>query len=96
MGSGIINEKWRAEQLREKLQLDMDAYSSEEYPATAIHVNSTIVDANQASVDLYGYSLEELIGMNAWRLFSENVQPRSIHWASGDVFRISLGSLTAM
>lgn len=75
MNTGIINEKWRATQLKDKLALNMDIYVTEEYPATAIHLNSTMIDANQTCLDMFGYSIEELTGFNAWRFFSEKSVP---------------------
>lgn len=46
-----------------------DDYLEGDYTAIGIHSNSTIFACNQALADMTGYSIDELEGMNAWRLF---------------------------
>ena len=40
------------------------------YDAVAIHASSSIITANSAACEMFGYTLQELTGMNAWLLFS--------------------------
>ncbi|MEJ2143203.1 MAG: PAS domain-containing protein [Gammaproteobacteria bacterium] len=47
-----------------------DDFLEEGYSAIGIHSNSTIIACNQALADMTGYSVDELEGMNAWRLFA--------------------------
>lgn len=58
------------QQLRSKISVELDDYLTSEYQAVALHAQSTVVDCNPAAAELFGYSVEEIIGINAWALFS--------------------------
>ena len=56
--------------LRSKINTDLSQYASNDYEGVALHTSSIIVAANDAVCNMFGYSEEEVIGMNAWLLFS--------------------------
>ncbi|MGD8483682.1 MAG: PAS domain S-box protein [Thioalkalispiraceae bacterium] len=49
--------------------ISAEDFLQDHYPAIAIHSNSTIFACNQVLADYTGYSMDELEGMNAWKLF---------------------------
>lgn len=62
----------RAKQLKKALNarsVKAEDLLKDGYTAIGIHSNSTIFACNQGLADLTGYSVDELEGMNAWRLF---------------------------
>lgn len=63
------------EQLRRlgtQIKTTLDDYLNDDYVCVAAHTNSIMIAANQAILDVFGYEENEVIGMNAWRLFSMN------------------------
>ena len=68
MSSGLKTD-FNIQQLRNRLLPKQDEYIEEGYEAVAFHTSSILVCANQAAVDMFGYTLEELQGMNAWHFF---------------------------
>ena len=57
--------------LKQELQSKIDDYISDDYEGIAFHSSSIIFLANAAAVDMFGYTKDEVFGMNAWRLFSD-------------------------
>ena len=47
----------------------MSDHLVDDYKAVAIHSSSTIVDANQHCIEMFGYAEEDIVGLNAWILF---------------------------
>ena len=65
----------RLEGIRSELEGDINEYLTDGYEAVALHSSSIILDVNQACADLFGYSREDMIFLNAWKLFPpESVQ----------------------
>ena len=67
-----VSEFERVKQIREKLNFDLNDCLTDSYDAIALHSNTMIVELNQAAADMFGYSREELIGYNAWMLFTSS------------------------
>lgn len=57
--------------LKKELQSKINDYISDDYEAIAFHSSGIIFLANAAAVDMFGYTEDEVFGMNAWRLFSD-------------------------
>lgn len=67
------NEATRAKELNRiflNSQFKIEDIVEPEYPIVALHSNSTIFYGNDAFCELSQYSHDEIIGLNAWRLFS--------------------------
>lgn len=62
----------RVRKLREQLDLNLDNYLRDGYQAVALHASSIIITANEAGAEMFGYTVEEIEGMNAWTLFTPN------------------------
>lgn len=56
--------------IRKHLTGDIEELVNDEYQVVAIHSDSIIVDVSSKSTDMFGYTVEEFIGMNAWLLFT--------------------------
>lgn len=68
----MFAESDRAENLKKALTargINPEDFLEGDYTAIGIHSNSTIFACNQALSDMTGYPIDELEGMNAWRLF---------------------------
>lgn len=68
----MLGEAERARHLKKVLTargIVPDDFLLDGYTAIAIHSNSTIFACNHRLADMTGYSMSELEGMNAWRLF---------------------------
>ena len=57
--------------LKQELQSKIDDYISDDYEGIAFHSSSIIFLTNAAAADMFGYAEDEIFGMNAWRLFSD-------------------------
>lgn len=68
MNSGLKTD-FNIQQLRNRLQPKQEEYLEEGYEAVAFHTSSILVCANQAAADMFGYSTDEIPGLNAWVLF---------------------------
>ena len=62
-------ERTRALRLRKALNANLANCLTKEYRAVVLHSSSTIFDLNREAADLFGYSIDEMIGLNAWTLF---------------------------
>ena len=70
----------RVTSLRKRMQINIDDYVHPDYEGVAVHSSSIILAVNPACSAMFGYSEEELIYMNAWRLFTtESVQALMQH-----------------
>lgn len=56
--------------LRNRLSPNLEQYLTDDYDAVAVHSSSIMITANQAALDMFGYTEEELTGMNAWHFFN--------------------------
>lgn len=54
---------------RAALLTELAALEAHPFSATALHVNSIIIEANQEFADMIGYALDAVAGLNAWLLF---------------------------
>lgn len=59
----------RLERIRSKINIDINNYLTDGYEAVALHSSSIILEVNQACADMFGYTRDELIFMNAWKFF---------------------------
>lgn len=59
----------------EDLSQHRDELANAPFAATATHTGSIIVEANQAFADLVNYTVDQLIGLNAWTLFPPESYP---------------------
>ena len=57
--------------LKRELQSKVDDYVADDYEGIAFHSSSIVFLANDVAADMFGYSANELFGLNAWRLFSD-------------------------
>lgn len=73
--NNVPNTKLIINHLREKLSHDLEKYLTDDYDAVALHSSSILIAANQAALDMFGYTEEELIGMNAWHFFHSKSAP---------------------
>ena len=64
------SEYERILKIRRHLAGDLSALLVDDYKGIAIHSNSIIVDANEYCVNMFGYSMDEIVGLNAWTLFT--------------------------
>lgn len=55
--------------LREKLKNRVDNYLSDGYEGVALHTSSIVIALNEAAAKMFGYTVEEAEGLNAWILF---------------------------
>ncbi len=60
----------RLEGIRSEMNMDINIYLADGYEAVALHSSSIILEVNQASADMFGYTPGEMVFMNAWKLFS--------------------------
>lgn len=66
--------------LRTKINPNLEEYISSDYEGIAVHTSSIIITVNQEVADMFGYDIDEFIGMNAWLLFThESVQALMQH-----------------
>lgn len=65
--------------LREQLDLNLDNYLRDGYEAVALHASSIIIAANRAGAEMFGYSVEEIEGLNAWSLFAPSSFDTILH-----------------
>ncbi len=66
------SESDRALQLNNQLRkagLSPDNFIEAGYTGVVLHSASTLFAGNQGVAEITGYSLEEIVGLNAWRLF---------------------------
>ena len=56
--------------LSRKLKSKIDDYITDDYEGIAFHSNSIIILVNHAAAEMFGYTEDEVFGMNAWRLFN--------------------------
>ena len=68
LNSGLKTD-FNIQQLRNRLLPKQDEYLDDGYDAVAFHTSSILICANQAALEMFGYSSDELPGMNAWVLF---------------------------
>ena len=54
--------------LRRHLQADLCELLVDDYKAVAIHSNSIVIAANECCAQMFGYTVDEVIGLNAWTL----------------------------
>ena len=57
-------------QLRKKLLPELDSFLEEGYEGLALHTSSIIIAVNEGCANMFGYTMDEMINMNAWILFS--------------------------
>jgi len=57
------------ETLRKAIVPIAEDYASDEYEGIAFHSSSIILHASKAGADIFGYTADEMVGMNAWLLF---------------------------
>lgn len=70
----------RLEGIRSEMEDDINEYLTDDYEAVALHSSSIILDVNQAAADMFGYRREDMIFLNAWKLFPpESVQELMQH-----------------
>lgn len=60
----------RLQGIRSNINFDLEDYLTGEYEAVALHSSSIIIEVNQVCTDIFGYSYDEFLFMNAWKLFS--------------------------
>lgn len=71
MQSGMPpRERERVEELRRRMNISFDEFLESGYDAVALHSSSILLAVNQAGLDMFGYSEDEIIFMNAWQLFT--------------------------
>ena len=58
--------------LKKKLQSKIDDYVDEDYEGIAFHSSSIIFLANDVAANMFGYTEDELFGLNAWGVFSDD------------------------
>ena len=58
--------------LNHKLKANIGDYVSDDYEGIAFHSNSIVFLVNDAAADMFGYTKDEVFGLNAWRLFSSD------------------------
>ena len=56
--------------LRRHLQVDLAELLVDDYKAVAIHSSSIVIAANECCAQMFGYTVDEVIGLNAWTLFA--------------------------
>ena len=56
--------------LRRHLQADLCELLVDDYKAVAIHSNSIVIAANEYCAEMFGYTVDEAIGLNSWTLFA--------------------------
>lgn len=59
----------------DKTGFDLQRLLEPGYQVVAVHTCSTVVTANATACAMFGYELDELIGLNAWLLFSPESAP---------------------
>ena len=59
----------RLEGIRNEMDVDINNYLIDGYEAVALHSSSIILEVNQAAADMFAYSRDEMVFMNAWKLF---------------------------
>ena len=70
----------RLESIKNELQCDINDFLIDGYEAVALHSSSIVLDLNQACADIFGYLRDEMIFINAWKLFaSESVNDLMHH-----------------
>lgn len=57
--------------LRKKIGNDLRQYATDGYEGIALHTSSIIIAVNDAVCDMFGYTQDEIPGLNAWLLFSQ-------------------------
>ena len=65
--------------LRKKLKSNINDYITDDYEGIAIHTSSIIIAVNRVAEAMFGYAEDELIGMNAWRLFNSDSFDEIMH-----------------
>ena len=55
-----------------ELQNESSSFLEEGFELIALHSASEIMDANDAILGVLGYSLSEIKGLNAWKLFDQS------------------------
>lgn len=63
------SEHDRITRLRQRLDLDLTDFLCEGYDAVALHSSSILIAVNAPAAEMFGYSPDEMVGMNSWTLF---------------------------
>jgi PAS domain S-box-containing protein len=81
MSAAIFNrEQERVARLQKHLKGHIEQAQSDEYPGVAVHTKSILIDANPQAAEMFGYTINEIIGLNAWLLFPpESVEALTKH-----------------
>lgn len=72
-------EKDRIDRLYRQLTrngIKPDSILGGDYTGVAIHSDSTVILGNQSACEIFGYSADELKGINAWTLFAPESAPQ--------------------
>ena len=80
MAALIDRERERVLYLRKRLNGHIEQAQSDDYPAVAVHTKSILIEVNRQAAEMFGYAVDELIGLNAWLLFPpESVEALTRH-----------------
>ena len=65
-----VMTQWRLDTLARLLPDELSAYLEPGYEAVAAHSAGIVIKANTTASDIFGYSEQDVFGMNAWMLFA--------------------------
>lgn len=66
------SERARIDGIRRKLEqfgVPPEKYLEGDYTGVAVHSSSIILQLNKTAADMFGYEVDEVVGLNAWVLF---------------------------
>lgn len=67
------------QRLQRKLPQLANSFFDDEYDGIAFHSSSILVYADKGAAEIFGYSMEELPGMNSWLLFKPESAQTIMH-----------------
>ena len=76
--SRILNEQKRAKQALRESEERFRGLSSATFEGVLIHEAGRIIDVNQATLDLWGYDYDELMGKNGMDLMTESFRAKPV------------------
>ncbi len=65
-------ERIRIDTILAAMKNDINSYLEEGYEGVVLHTSSIVIATNQAAAEMFGYTPDEVVYMNAWIFFPPN------------------------